>query len=181
MDVVFAFVLLVMAAAIVVLFAMMGELSARLPDAGNQVQDHSVRALEDARIGAVPDSWPTPLLGVIHDGSPALILVLSTACASCEVVAAQLAAEPLAVGLDRTAVVVSCGTKVSGDDFLERHGLRRLPYYLDEDGAWVTGAFGVRTSPSALLISNGRLDTALVFEDIQSLRTAVPRRGEVAA
>jgi hypothetical protein len=180
MDVFFGFVLLVLAGAVVLLFAMLGELTARLPALGVSYRDPSVRPLEEARLGQVPSTWPAPLSQVVEATDPALLLVLSTACASCEDVAVQLADELERGGMQQTAVVVSCGDRANGEDFVERHGLRRLPCYIDEDGSWVTGAFGVQTSPTGLLIRDRRLESALLFADVAALRAAVTQPKEVA-
>jgi hypothetical protein len=61
MDVFFGFVLLVLAGAVVLLFAMLGELTARLPTLRVPYRDPSVRPLEEARLGRVPSTWPASI------------------------------------------------------------------------------------------------------------------------
>lgn len=181
MDVVFAAALLVLAAAIVLLFAMVAELAARIPAAPGGAPDRTVTPLGEAHIGAAPDDWPEPLAATTAGRDQALLLVLSSACASCEDVAGQLSSELDAGELADTAVLVSCGDRAVGEDFVGRYRLRRLPCYVDDGGRWVKGAFGVQTSPSALFLRDGRLESALVFTDLLALRAGIPQVEEAAA
>ncbi len=83
-------VVLLLAAAVVALFAMMGELHAQLaenPGGG------TVHPLTDAATGHTPDVLPEPLAG-LATAERAIVLVLSTVCTSCAAVAGQLADEP---------------------------------------------------------------------------------------
>jgi hypothetical protein len=181
MEVAFAAVLLVLAAAIVLLFAMMAELAARIPSADGGARDRTVTPLGEAHVGAAPDDWPRPLDAVVAGRDQALLLVLSSACASCEDVASQISAELDAGDVADTAVLVSCGDPAVGEDFVARHRLRRLPCYVDASGRWVKGAFGVQTSPSALILRDGRLESALVFTDLMALRAGIPLMEEASA
>ena len=170
---VFGFSLLVVAAATVVLFAMLGELYARTGATADERDTHRfVRPLTEARVGARPGSWPA---GLSHfETAPhGVVIVLSTACGSCEDVAAQLdtGEDPAAYG--ELAVLLSTGDPAKADEFLARHPLGGLRPHVDHDGAWVTTEFGVRTSPTALIFQGGRLASALVFSDIAVLRPAV--------
>jgi hypothetical protein len=169
MLVVFGFALLVLAAAIVVLFAMLGELSSRLPAPGAAQRDTRVRPVEEAKIGHVPDIWPAGL----PDPLNAVVLVLSTACGSCKDVAGQLSAGPAHADWPEMAVVVSTAGRQTGQDFVEAHGLGRFPHYIDEGGEWTFGEFGVQLSPTALVLRSGQLASAHVFNDIASLRNAI--------
>ena len=54
MLVIFGIALLVVAAAVVVLFAMLGELATRIPAPGPTRRDPVVQPLEEARLGGVP-------------------------------------------------------------------------------------------------------------------------------
>jgi hypothetical protein len=98
-----------------------------------------------------------------------MVAVLSTVCGTCELVAVQLA--DAAAG--DVAVVVSCGTRESGEIFVERHGLAALPHYIDVNGDWVKGEFEVAVSPSGLAFRHGRLDSALTFADLSAWRSVV--------
>jgi hypothetical protein len=169
MLVVFGFALLVLAAAIVVLFAMMGELSSRVPEPGAARRDASVRPVENAKIGHTPGVWPAGL----PDPLNAVILVLSTACGACEEIARQLSADPAHADWPEVALVVSTAGRRTGENFLAAHGLERFPHYIDEGGEWTSGEFDVRLSPTALVLRSGRLASAHVFNDVASLRDAI--------
>jgi hypothetical protein len=165
---VLAFVCLLLAAAVVTLFAMLGELYARVgpaPDPTGQ--------LDEAKVGQRPDTWPKELARMAT-ASDAVLLVLSTSCASCTQVAAQLRDQfdTLAAGYD-TGVVLSTADRERAETFVREHGLPRDSVYVDVAGEWVTEAFGVQTSPSALVLRDGELTSALVFTDIAALQSAV--------
>ena len=182
-DVFFALVLLLLAGAVVLLFAMLGELTARLPSLNVDYRDPTVSPLEEARLGSAPESWPEPLAPLVANGNgSALLMILSTACGSCESVARQLAEEIDVYPPSRTGVVISCADRRVGEDFVRRHGLGRMPTYVDEGGDWVTASFGVQTSPTGLAIRDGRLQSATVFTDVAALRAAAtPDLEEVMA
>jgi hypothetical protein len=77
--------ILVLAGAIVLLFAMFGELNSRVPEMTGRKA--FVRPLSDAPIGHVVAKWPAPL-EQLNAGDRSVLLALSTACAACEQVAA---------------------------------------------------------------------------------------------
>ncbi|WP_433467846.1 hypothetical protein [Spirillospora sp. CA-128828] len=176
MEIFFGAVLLILAGAVVLLFAMLGELTSRLPTERETAaaRDPEVWPLEDARLGAEPGRWPAELAGRAADLDAAqTLLVLSTACSTCKDVAQQLSDE-----LDRgagndMAVVVSTAEQARGERFVQQYGLQRLTHYVDEGGDWVAGEFNVRMSPTALVMRGGRLESALVFQDVEAVRTKV--------
>jgi len=168
MLVLFGFALLVLAAAMVVLFAMMGELSSRVPEPGSIQRDTTVRPVEEAKIGHAPGVWPEGL----PDPAGAVLLVLSTACGSCKQVAEQLGADRAHTDWPELAVVVSTAGRQTGQEFVAAHGLDRFPHYIDEGGEWIMGEFGVQLSPTALVLRSGKLTSAYVFNDVASLRKA---------
>jgi hypothetical protein len=178
----FAFVLLALAGAVVVLFAMMGELTARLPRLHVGYRDPFLRPLEEAQVGARPNAWPPPLAPIAETEGPAFIMVLSTACATCEDVATQLS-EGFGNGdVPDPALVISSGSRRTGEDFVKRHGLDRMPCYVDEEGEWLIRSFGVKTSPTALVLRNGALSSAFVFGDVATLnREVLEKQLEVEA
>lgn len=179
-DVLFALVLLLLAGCVVLLFAMFGELAGRISALGLDEGRSVVRPLEEARIGSSPDYWPEPLASLVNEAEgSALLLVLSTACGSCETVARQLVAEADDESTDLTGIVLSCGNRLTGEDFVRRHGLEHLDTYIDEGGEWVIASFGVGISPAALVIRDGRLHEAKVFTDTAALRAAVSDKKEV--
>jgi hypothetical protein len=177
MEFAFAVALLILAAAVVLLFAMMAELASRVPDPRSSGRSTALRPLPEARLGHVPTGWPDGL-APLTDRHDALLLVLSTACGSCMDVAQQLREENPAE-LAEIGVVVSCGTAQSGHDFVRTQGLTAFPHVVDVDGAWVSEEFDVRVSPTGLFLRGGRLESALLFSDVAALRAAeLPDRTE---
>jgi len=170
MSYLFGFVALLLAGAIVVLFAMLGELSSRVGPAATV--DRSVTELSEALIGRSPDVWPDGL-SVLGDAEEGLALVLSTACGSCKTVAEQLRSRPeLASG--NLALVISTSDAAGADQFVKQFNLERIPRYVDVDGDWVTAEFGVQVSPTALMFRRGQLTAALVFADVETVRAVRP-------
>lgn len=171
MLVIFGFALLVLTIGMVVLFAMFGELSARVAEAEPQTRSTAIVPLENARLGHVPEIWPAELPGGRADLS--VLLVLSSACSSCDDIAAQLHENPGHAQWNGMAIVVSTAHRLTGEDFIARHRLGQFPHYLDEGGSWVTGEFGVQSSPSALVFYGRELLAAYMFHDVDALRTKV--------
>lgn len=166
MSYLFGFVALLLAGAIVVLFAMLGELASRM-GTGAEV-DTYIEPLTGVPLGHRPAEWPEGL-SALGTAEESVALVLSTACNSCRIVAEQLRARPeLAEGT--LAVIVSTADAARAEQFTAEHALGRLPRYIDVGGDWVTAEFGVRTSPSALMFRHGRLAAAYVFTDLAALR-----------
>jgi hypothetical protein len=168
MLVVFAFALLVLAAAVVVLFAMLAELATRVPERAGAQRDPHVRHLDGARLGHEADTWPAAL----PTADAAVLLVLSTACGSCDDVARQLTVDPGHTDWAGVGVVISTSDRQTADAFVDRHGLSpAFPVYVDDGGEWAGGQFDVRMSPTALVFRHGRLESAHTFNDVASLRT----------
>ncbi|MFI0792392.1 hypothetical protein ACH4OY_06795 [Micromonospora rubida] len=167
------FVTVLLAGAIVLLFALAGELYARTGglegSPASPAGGTGVRPLEQARFGERPSGWPGQLAG-FGSGGPRVVLVLSTRCASCEDVAAQLAGQP---DPDNLGVIVTTAHRDEAMEFIDRHGIDGLPHHIDEGGDWVATQFGVKISPSALVIKEGRLVSALLFSDVAAVRAAV--------
>lgn len=169
MLVIFGFALLILTISMVVLFAMFGELSARVAGAEPQIRSTEIVPLENARLGHAPGIWPAELPGERADLS--VLLVLSSACSSCDDIATQLHENPSYAQWNGLAIVVSTAHRVTGEDFITRHQLGQFPHYIDEGGSWVTGEFGVQSSPSALVLHGGELLAAYMFHDVGALRT----------
>lgn len=175
MSILFGLVLLLLVVAVVVLFAMFGELASRVP--GRAEPDRTVRPYEHARIGATPAMWPDPVGDFVAQrrSTTAVLIVLSTLCTSCQAVAEQIATErrDKRVALD-SVLVISCAVHERGQEFVDRYGLHSTLHYIDAGGNWVADSFGITVSPCALLIEDGALAAALVFQDYMALQAAVP-------
>lgn len=170
-EVAFALALLVLAGAVVLLFAMLGELASRVPPPDGGKPDQRVEPLADALIGNAPDAWPGSLTHLSSAGD-GLLVVLSTVCQSCRRVAGQLSPELAADGGRPFAILISAPSRDKGEDFAQQHALSRFPYFVDVNGDWVTRAFGVVTSPCGLVLREGRLETALQFQDFAAVEAA---------
>jgi len=166
LNLVFAFTLLVFACAIVLLFAMFGELASRVPESPRIAKRVPLRPVEGARIGHQSTSWP-PKLERLATEERGILLVLSTVCASCADIAHKLGADPR---FARDLVIaISCGSKEAGDAFVTRHGLQDIDHFVDLQGEWVREQFAIMVSPSGLFFSGGRLQSAYIFQDIDSV------------
>jgi hypothetical protein len=181
MEILLGFVLLLLAGAVVLLFAMLGELTARLPTLDPRYSDPSVSPLEEAHVGSTPARWPQPLDDLVTGASPAVVLVLSTACASCETVGAQLSHELDRQEASRTGVLVSCPDEEAGGQLIHQYGLDRIPHHLDLGGRWISEQLGIRTSPTALVVHGGRLESALLFTQLGAVRAAISTGERTAA
>jgi len=169
MIVVLGFAVLILTIGMVVLFAMFGELSSRVAVGGSRSRGTEIRTLEKAELGRVPDSWPAGLPA--RPDRISALLVLSSACGSCADIAGQLTDGH--TDWQDMGIVLSTSHGDTGQDFIMRYGLSRFPHYIDVGGDWVSGQFGVRFSPSALIFSDGRLQAAYMFQDVSALRTRV--------
>jgi hypothetical protein len=164
------FTLLLFAAAIVLLFAMFGELKASV-DSGAAAGGGTVQVL-DVPVGHEPTFVPAAI-GALATAERALMLVLSTSCNSCAQVAQYLADDPRPVTSHDLFVVISTPSQATGEAFQKRPGLTGLPSYVDEGGQWVSTEFHVRQSPSALIFRYGRLVSAVVFTEVATLKRSM--------
>ena len=171
MLVVLGFAVLILAIGMVVLFAMFGELSARVAQAGTTPRSTEIVPLEGTRLGRVPDTWPAGLL--TGGETPSTLLVLSTSCGSCQDIAEQLRDSPAEAVWDDIGVVISTAHHQTGDEFVASHRIGRFPHHVDVGGSWVTGQFDVTFSPSALVFRDGQLAAAYIFHDVAALRAKV--------
>jgi hypothetical protein len=154
---------------------MMGELAARLPYLHLGYRDPFVRPLEEAHLGARPAGWPSALTPTEGAEGPTFLIALSTTCATCENVATQLQQGAGNGALPDRAVVISSRDRRAGEEFVKRYDLDRMPCYVDERGEWLYRSFGVRTSPTALLLHEGALHSAFVFGDIETLSREISK------
>jgi len=171
MLVVLGFAVLILAVGMVVLFAMFGELSARVAQAGTRPRSTEVAPLEGARLGCVPDTWPAGL--VTAGEAPSVLLVLSSACGSCLDIAEQLRDSPVEAEWDDMGIVISTSHQETGDEFVAGNKIGRFPHHVDVGGSWVISQFDVNFSPSALVFEDGQLAAAYIFHDVAALRAKI--------
>src|SRR5262245_23528065 len=167
MELFFGIVLLILAAGMVVLFAMVGELASRVGDPTPK-RSPEVRPLAEARIGHSPVDWPESL-SALRSADRAVLVVLSTVCGSCRELAPGVAAAADSTGRAPLGVVVTCGAAESGAEFVAGYGLDLLPHHIDVDGRWVREEFNVQSSPVGLIIAGGVVRAALLFNDVATL------------
>jgi hypothetical protein len=168
MQIAVGIALLLLAAAVVLLFAMFGELAARLGQPGTVDEAAlEMQPVDGARIGTTPTVWPGRLAEVPSAGH-ALVLSLSTSCGSCRRVAEQLA-EGRTRGY---AIALASPDPATGAEFLASFGLTGLPHHVDVGGQWLRGQLGVQHSPAVLVFSDGELVSASIFTDIRALAAA---------
>lgn len=171
-EVVIVVALLLAVVAIVGLFAMMGELSARV-GARPEENDRTVEPVDGAVTGVVPRTWPDGL-GHLADAELAAVLVFSPRCGSCARIAPTVAGHP---ARDRTdvqlGVLVSCHDSERGLAFVREHNLSGVPYAFDVEGAWTAGEFAVTTSPTLLLFQDGHLRSASSIGSLASVDIVV--------
>ncbi|WP_445528405.1 hypothetical protein [Streptomyces cyslabdanicus] len=168
MTIILATALLALTAAVVLLYAMLGELSSRLP-AENEAAADQIRPLKDYRPGATAAAWPAGLLP-LAGMERAVVLVLSPICTTCTKVAGELGQLPDGALGEAVGLVVSTGSRETGEAFVAEYALGRMPHLVDEGGSWVTGNFGVNSSPSALVFEEGVLTEAYTFGTVQAIR-----------
>lgn len=148
--------LLLLTIAVVALFAMMGELAARVGAQGagtsTGIGDWAMEE-PDFDDAVEPQWWPEPIES-LRDRPYGLVVVLSSSCQSCS----QFLAGDLAVLQEYAPTyVVSCPSKDRADMFLQSHPvLNNYPTYVDVMGDWAREQLGVDVSPSAVLFAGGR-------------------------
>jgi len=161
--------MLLLAVAVVVLFAMLGELASRLPRSSET--EPWTATVAEAAVGASPTEWPQEL-AEFADAEHSLLLVLSTACNSCISIAGELEHVDTS-SLGKLGVILSTGSSVRGKEFASRYRLDRFSLFIDENGAWVGREFAVNSSPTALSLIDGRLESANTFSGVPALRGLV--------
>ena len=167
-DIVLGVAVFVLAAAVIGLFAMMGELASRVINPDEQVPEHPPHPLEGARLGAEPAEWPAEL-AALRDADVAHLLVFGSTCTTCGQIASG-ATGSLDILPQPLAVVVSSPLPADGAEFIAKHPLlTRYPHMVDAGGTWVRSNFGVDGSPSVLVFTRGRLRSAHTYTTASAL------------
>lgn len=172
MFVLFGVMLLVLALAIGVLFAMCAELANRIGASGGTGAGsvvNYVRPVDRPGVYLRPDvTWPQQLADVSSRDS-FLLLVLSTSCTTCSVAADELAEGWADRGAGRLGLVISTPDMARGTAFVKDHGLAGIPHFVDDGGEWVTRSLGLSLSPVGLVFIDGRLHEAYVFHQVETM------------
>ena len=172
-EVILAFAVLVLAAAVIVSYAMFGELAARFEES---VLGQSVRSfvgpLKNAPLNTSPKSWPAALQS-ISKARPGALLVFSTSCISCERLAPSLASAMESFPISDIALTIASPRRELAESFVEKHQLQLVRHWIDDGGKWLRDDVGVSTSPVCLLFDEGELTAALSFSDFPILSDAI--------
>ncbi|NNG41314.1 hypothetical protein HJ588_18815 [Flexivirga sp. ID2601S] len=161
----------ILAIAVTLLFAMIGELSSREsgPSAATESSDW-VEPIPDFRRDLTDIGWPPELRDTATTG---LIIVLSSICSTCSAVARSLNDDAHFVADNNVHIVVSTATSSIGQDFIDAYNLSNLRPYLDVGGNWVVGSLGINSSPSAVYIQDGLVRSAYNFGSIDALESRI--------
>ncbi|WP_163509071.1 hypothetical protein [Fodinicola acaciae] len=157
----------VLAVAVCVLFAMVGELATRVL-APSELQRGGAAAetavIDGVSIGTEVSALPPTVGGPPADveaPTDAGVLVLSTICTSCDAFARTLARSAKAEKLPGPlSVVISAPTAETAERFLSETGLkhvRTIAARFDQRGQWCREVLGVNTSPAFVRIVGGRV------------------------
>jgi hypothetical protein len=174
-EIVLGVAVFVLAAAVVGLFAMMGELASRLPDedrpagpdgpgtgAGDRRAERRLWPVPEARLGAEPAEWPAELAAV-REAELAHVVVFGSTCVTCGQIANGETGS-LDVLPPPLALVVACPGPEDGAEFLAKHPMvAGYPHVIDVGGTWLASNFEVGISPSVLVFARGRLESAHTF------------------
>jgi hypothetical protein len=167
--------LLILAVAVGVLFAMCAELSQRISSSsGGAAPDTTrangyVRPLDRPGVFLRPDViWPPEFDGITSSDA-FLLIVLSTSCTSCMNVASELGSEWTRRTAGRLGIVISTPDIHRGTSFVAEHNLGGIPHIIDEDGAWTTKALGLSLSPVGLIFIGNSLQGSYVFNRVELL------------
>jgi len=173
-EIVLGVAVFTLAVAVVGLFAMMGELTSRVPEPDRLPGPHSPVhpstldnppepiPIPEALLETAPAQWPAEL-AVVRDAELAHVLVFGSTCVTCGRIA-NGETGPLDVLPAPLAVVVSCPLPKDGAEFLAKHPMvTDYPHLIDVGGTWLSSNFEVGISPSVLVFARGRLLSAYTF------------------
>lgn len=154
--------LVLLTAAVLVLFAMMGELAARGTAPARPATTHPI---DEAKVGARVHGLPAGFRD-----APGILLVLSTTCGACDGLAAEAVQFFDKSDVELMGMLVSSSSEGTAAAFIGRHGLNRLPVAPDVSGKLSSGVLGVSVSPAAVAVDEtGTIRAAAAFTDYQTL------------
>jgi hypothetical protein len=157
-----ALALLLLTAAVVFLFAMMGVLASRI---GLGPEADWIRPVAEWRDDVTTADLPEEL-AALADKQASALLVLSPICHTCNQIAQSLAAR---MPRSPVGLVISSNGRDSGQEFITKHRLDGFPHFIDDHGAWTTARVGVKASPTALLFHGGKITGVYTFSNVDSV------------
>jgi hypothetical protein len=164
---------LLLCIATAILFAMVGQLAARLPEFQGQ-QAGPVQRLEELERGRPAPSWAAPPapLGNGHGQSLYGLLVLSTICTTCSQLAKELAARaPDSLPLPLKLVLSTPLKRADADAYVRRYRLDAYRPLIDEQGARCKDDLGLMISPALVMIRQGRILDGYTITHLSSIDT----------
>lgn len=182
--------LALLAVAVCVLYAMVGELASRVlrPDELRRpVQALETKPIDGISLGAAVPAVPA-VLGSPDDRQVAAptdfgLVVLTTICTSCRAFASAFGRSPTARRLPEPLfVLVSAPTPADAQRFAVETGLRDVPdltVLFDELGRWCHRSIGLNVAPSFIRVVDGRIAGAWsisTFTDVVTLWEPVAQR-----
>ena len=157
--------LVLLVVAVIGLFAMMGELNAKVAASASAADTETIWPAARSRPGPLK-GWPQELDQVVRAGGA--VVALSTSCATCDKV---LSEDPkyFTDGLPKAVVVVS-GDLVSAHEFIDEYPvLARMPVYVDPGGEWLREAVGLDSSPAVFTVRDGTVLEVFNFNSASAL------------
>jgi hypothetical protein len=167
-----------LALAVCVLFAMVGELATRVlkPEEIRPIELPEAQPIEKVKPGVRVASVPGPLLG--RPGEIAApedfgIVVLTTVCTSCGSFARELSRSPKAAKLPTPLyVLISAPNREKAHEFAAETGvdaLANITVLYDELGQWCHSGLGLNVAPSFLRVSEGQVRGAWQLQSFRDI------------
>lgn len=176
--------LVLLTAAIIALFAMMGELASKVEafrSGSYPEMTDWADSLEGISFDGAPTWWPGPL-AFLRDAPYGVVVVLSSSCRSCSYFADGELGQLESLN---PAFVLSCPSADRGQAFLERHPnlTSQSALFIDDGGNWSRDQLGLDVSPSAVLVVRGEPVAAFTMSSPKELAAVlndrIGMRGEV--
>lgn len=172
MLILFGFLLLILAVAVGVLFAMCAELSKRLSSSAGSQSANTVayaRPVERPGVFLRPDVvWPREFRDIASRDA-FLLIVISTSCMTCNSVASELGEGWAKRGSGRMGVVISTPDEARAKAYVAEHHLGGIPHIIDVDGTWTTESLGLSLSPVGAVFLGGSLHETYIFNQVEPL------------
>lgn len=150
-----AVALVLLTIAVVCLFAMMGELHARVSNLSGGTTGEWVEEMSSWAPPAAVEAYPE-LLRPVAATERSLLLVLSTSCRSCSDLLERGLAPLEAVEGMGLGIIVSTSTAERATRFLESYPhVAEVPHFVDVGGDWTREHLNVDISPTAVLLERG--------------------------
>jgi hypothetical protein len=150
-----AVALVLLTIAVVCLFAMMGEMQARIGNLSGGTTGEWVEEMSSWVPPPAVESYPEALWPVAAT-ERSVLLVLSTSCRSCADLLERGLAPLEAVEGMGLGIVVSTSTPERAERFLQTYPhVAEVPHFVDLGGDWTREHLNIDISPTAILLDRG--------------------------